>query len=405
MSSDKASFLLVFCGLVLGFFLTFATYYVVGPSSSINGTAGNNFMPTAILSSSNKSNEIVDLWLANTTILTTQKLQEEKEYLQNRLREIDSKLALSQQTRLPEAVTTPQNTPLVSRAQINPSNDIQTRSSDGAATLIGNIVDTKQPNASCKYDYKVYVYDIPQSLNSIKISEEARKNQTLHICQKCILEQFALEYIIHDFFTQFCGRTRDPVEADFFYLPLVRDAEFRWNMQKKRVRSRAPSNAEEAILLMIEKGDSSLWKQTFQVTDEYYKKSGGGDHIIVMPAPVTNLRHQSSQRGFFHYMIHLHTPIFLGLEYTVGFIREYPVCSARKNIVMPYPTTDPDLYNGKLGDHRKSHLGRSFLFYYTGGVHGDCVEIRRAMKQIVTNSSRTHLQSHTLSTTSSVYLL
>ena len=26
-----------------------------------------------------------------------------------------------------------------------------------------------------------------------------------------------------DFFTQFCGRTEDPNEADFFYLPIVRD--------------------------------------------------------------------------------------------------------------------------------------------------------------------------------------
>ena len=36
-------------------------------------------------------------------------------------------------------------------------------------------------------------------------------------------EQFALEYVVHDFFTQFCGRTADPEEADFFYLPIIRD--------------------------------------------------------------------------------------------------------------------------------------------------------------------------------------
>ena len=28
---------------------------------------------------------------------------------------------------------------------------------------------------------------------------------------------------MQDFFTQFCGRTLDPLQADFFYLPIVRD--------------------------------------------------------------------------------------------------------------------------------------------------------------------------------------
>lgn len=36
-------------------------------------------------------------------------------------------------------------------------------------------------------------------------------------------EQFALEYVVHDFLTQFCGRTTDPEKADFFYLPVIRD--------------------------------------------------------------------------------------------------------------------------------------------------------------------------------------
>ena len=76
-----------------------------------------------------------------------------------------------------------------------------------------------------------------------------------------------------------------------------------------------------------------------QVSDKYWRARDGADHIIAMPAPVTNLRHQGSQRGFFHYMIQLTTPIFLSLEYSTTFIEEYPICSVRKNIVMPYPTT------------------------------------------------------------------
>ena len=66
-----------------------------------------------------------------------------------------------------------------------------------------------------------------------------------------------------------------------------------------------------------------LWNKVFKVTDEYWKAHQGADHILVMPAPVTNLRHQSSMRGYFHYMPQLHTPIFLNVEYSMSFVKEY----------------------------------------------------------------------------------
>jgi hypothetical protein len=115
---------------------------------------------------------------------------------------------------------------------------------------------SSEVSSGCPYDFRVYVYDIPASLGSVRISFEARKNKTLHICQKCILEQFALEYIVYDFFTQFCGRTTDPEAADFFYLPIVRDAEFRVAMEHK---NRAPSLTEQALLEILEKvSDSAI---------------------------------------------------------------------------------------------------------------------------------------------------
>jgi hypothetical protein len=108
----------------------------------------------------------------------------------------------------------------------------------------------KENNRSCPYDIKVYVYEVPSTIDSIRISAEARRNKTLHVCQKCILEQFSLEYIVHDFFTQFCGRTYDPAQADYFYLPIVRDAEFRVALDKRR---RAPSLTEQALLEILER--------------------------------------------------------------------------------------------------------------------------------------------------------
>ena len=54
--------------------------------------------------------------------------------------------------------------------------------------------------------------------------------------------------------------------------------------------------------------------ELFNVTDKWWRRRNGMDHILVMPAPVTNLRHEGGMRGFFHYMMHLHTPIFLNVN-------------------------------------------------------------------------------------------
>jgi hypothetical protein len=144
------------------------------------------------------------------------------------------------------------------------------------------------------------VYPLSLALGPLRLAEEARRNGTYHICQKCIYEQFALEYVIYDFFTQFCGRVNDPEEADFFYLPIVRDIEYRIALQHGGRRD--SSMIEKVLLSALEKNDTRLWREYLSVTDKYWHRHSGADHIIVMPAPVTNLRHQTSMRGFFHYV-------------------------------------------------------------------------------------------------------
>lgn len=151
----------------------------------------------------------------------------------------------------------------------------------------------------CKYDFTVFVYPLSSNLSPLRLAEEARRNQTYHICKKCIYEQFALEYVVYDFFTQFCGRTYNAEEADYFYLPIVRDIDFRVALP-----NRSPSLVENVLIEAIEKNNLAPWTAYLNVTDKYWKKNNGADHIIAMPAPVTNLRHQSSMRGFFHYVSH-----------------------------------------------------------------------------------------------------
>ena len=234
----------------------------------------------------------------------------------------------------------------------------------------------------CPYDFKVYVYELSPELKPVKFANEARKNSTYHVCQKCIMEQFALEFVIMDFFTNFCGRTTNPVEADFFYLPIARDVEYRMNIygsngNNNKGGRRAPTRIDTVLIEAMEKNNMDPWKEYLNITDKWWNRYQGGDHIIVMPAPVTNLRHQAGARGYAHYMIQLHRPIFLNVEYSHSFIQEYPVCARQKNLIMPYPTIDPDLYSGKL--LKPPEIKRDKLLYYHGGMHGTCVNVREAL--------------------------
>jgi hypothetical protein len=111
-----------------------------------------------------------------------------------------------------------------------------------------------------------------------------------------------------DYFTQFCGRTMNPEDADYFYLPLTRDLDYRISMTTAKGKVSSP--LELMLLDVIEKNDFTRWREILGVTDEYWKRKNGADHIIVMPAPVTNFRHQSNMRGFFHYVSHTMSSVF-----------------------------------------------------------------------------------------------
>jgi hypothetical protein len=118
--------------------------------------------------------------------------------------------------------------------------------------------------------YKVYVYEISPSLSMN--SENARADRSFHVCKKCIYEQFSLEYVIHDYLTQFCGRTYNPEEADFFYLPIIRDVDYRIALQSG---DRKPSLIDSAMIEALEKGTTTQWNTVFNVTDKYWHKNGG----------------------------------------------------------------------------------------------------------------------------------
>lgn len=297
---------------------------------------------------------------------------------------------------------------LVVVATLTAFNCLLTTVASSSISLARRRVTSSSPHSgssACDFDFKVYVYPlhrVANTLSSVRLAEEARRNSSYHVCVGCIYEQFALEYIMMDFFTQFCGRTDDPNEADFFYLPIVRDVEFR--VEKLKHNNKKPSLTEHALLRALEKNDTAPWRKLFGVTDHFWHRNGGADHIIVMPAPVTNLRHESSRRGFFHYMPQLHAPIFLNIEYSRSFVSEYPMCAQFKNIVMPYPSVDPAVISGHVKRNKKltaevspglelelasnssaepGRYGKSLLLFYRGGNHGECMVIRQALTRLM----------------------
>ena len=153
----------------------------------------------------------------------------------------------------------------------------------------------------CTSGFKVFVYELPASV--LQRAEDARVKGDYHICKKCIYEQFSLEYIVYDYFVKHCARTMNPAEADFFYLPIIREIDYRIALSNGG--QRAPSAIEESLLESLEKNEYNKWAEVFNVTSEYWRRSNGSDHIIVMPAPVTNFRHQTNMRGFFHYVSYI----------------------------------------------------------------------------------------------------
>lgn len=90
-------------------------------------------------------------------------------------------------------------------------------------------------------------------------------------------------------------------------------------------------------------------------------------------------------------MIQLNSPIFINVEYSRSFVKEYPICAKVKNIVAPYPNTDPLLYSGSIPSMFTNDTGsyiRDKLLFYQGGHHGSCEPIRTALSNIMKSNSK-----------------
>ncbi|GAX12961.1 hypothetical protein FisN_2Hh454 [Fistulifera solaris] len=250
------------------------------------------------------------------------------------------------------------------------------------------------------------------------IRREAREQYYPH----SMTAQFSTELIVHDLLRNSCLRTYDPEEAELFLVPYLPSVEFHAGVRGKPP-SHATSPYAQAILNILDSPEQetdsakyAAWEKQFGLTSHYWKRRGGADHILIFSEPLQGLTHPKGKRGSYHF-IHtqrqLDPPIVLSVELSTSFVQKYPACS-RKNILLPYPVTDGNQFNGEMNriaievmrnyslniqhnddsSSASSHIqaaafphevsvpeGRPFAYWLKAGIHGACVPLRQAMNR------------------------
>jgi len=241
-----------------------------------------------------------------------------------------------------------------------------------------------------------------------EIDNQTRAKGSNHYHPYSMHGQFATELLVREIFTHpaSCLRTHDPEEADLFYVPYLPSVEFHAGV-KGRPPSHKTSRFAQALLDVLERKYDG-WESSFGLTAKYWKRKQGADHILVFSEPLQGLTHPKNRRGNYHF-IHsqkqLSPPIIISVELSTTFVQMYPHCAA-KNILLPYPVTDGNLFNGKLRKEAADMIqsknltsartalpteidlyqtndqqARPIAQWYRAGVHGSCAPLRVAMRR------------------------
>eukprot|EP00980_Cylindrotheca_fusiformis_P029974 scaffold24130_cov142-Cylindrotheca_fusiformis.AAC.4 len=211
--------------------------------------------------------------------------------------------------------------------------------------------------------------------------------------------QYSTELLVREIITNpnSCLRSKDPETATLFYVPYLPSMEFHnGNLFPKSLQT---SPYSQAIVNAIDRRDYSEWKRLFGVTDKYWKRRNGSDHILVFSEPCHGLNHLQAARGNVVYIQsqkQLAPPIVISVELSQTFATNYPMCT-KKNIVMPYPMTDGRWYNGHVDEKAKdiaanlslhelpvkweNDPNRPIPMYYSAGSHGTCLILRESLQE------------------------
>lgn len=233
----------------------------------------------------------------------------------------------------------------------------------------------------------------------LEVDRRTRQAESNHYHVSSQHAQFATELLVRQIIAhpQSCLRTDDPDKAALFLVPYLPSVEFHAGVRGPPPTHKTSLYAQ-AIADAID-GDYRGWKQHFGLTDKYWKRRSGSDHILVFSEPLQGLTHPKNKRGSYHF-IHtqrqLDPPIVISVELSTTFINMHPAC-AEKNILMPYPITDGRYFNGEWTRQAAALLTNStyglpvanvipddqrpLTVFYRAGLHGSCTALRLSLKK------------------------
>ena len=215
-----------------------------------------------------------------------------------------------------------------------------------------------------------YEFDSNHTYPWIAIDKIARDGPYLHYDVKSEGVQYTTELLVRDILThpESCLQTSNPNNATLFYVPYLPSTEFHnLSLYSNRGNMRTSKYAQ-AIMDAIQ-GKYERWETIFGYTSKYWKRRNGSDHILVFSDNLHGLYHPRGKRGNYHYIRtqkQLEAPIVISVELSTTFVKMYPNCS-RKNIVMPFPNTDGDYFNGVL-ERESNSIVHDMLAVRSGGT-------------------------------------
>uniref|UniRef100_A0A7S3Q7G8 Exostosin GT47 domain-containing protein n=1 Tax=Chaetoceros debilis TaxID=122233 RepID=A0A7S3Q7G8_9STRA len=254
-------------------------------------------------------------------------------------------------------------------------NNTSSSSSISSSNISKNIATEEDENCIFKDSplYRsIYVYPIPgtDEWNNDKVdilSEFGKENKHnitypwvdmqnkllsegkgLYVENNPLWNQYTTELLLQSIITHpdSCLRSYDPESASLFYVPYLASVEYH---NESLYGGNYDITAQgQALMNVIANQNYTEWEHKFGHTSKYWERRGGSDHILSFGEPMHGLWHPRSRRGNFHFIrsqYQLHSPIVVSVELSTTFVSMYPKC-ARTNILMPYPNTDGNWFNG-----------------------------------------------------------
>jgi len=230
-------------------------------------------------------------------------------------------------------------------------------------------------------------------------NEKSKEGRWAHYVLGGQADQFTLEIILNDLFTHpgSCLRSFDPKSAKLFFVPFLHSVA---GHQGKVFQADFSTTPHAKAMLDASDGNYTNWKEVWGLTDEYWSRRDGADHIVVQSEPCHGFTHPRMKRGSHHYVYTqkmLSAPIVVNVEISQTFLNMYPKCAA-KNIVSPYPNPDGRNFNGGFDDLVSETLksrqitlsssreisqpstNSSHMMHYSAGNHGECRKLRSALQ-------------------------